>query len=381
MNKRKNIVIFIALLLTLSIQAVIVYTGFQLIQNVPTLTSSSPPQANPTSTVATAPNVPSAEPAVGNCNPNNTTYRSASRAYVSAETQVKQSNRIFLGQVSKIGNLVWNSPDGTAPNLNNPNVNAPDYEQFAPVEYRVVEAYLGNLKPGDKVTLLQSGAPCAKPYNYPSIKFPLLGEKRVLMLFPNDQDFRRSKGITPLTSPVGYNLILQTDETWRDIEVVTIDQIKDFVKNLPADHTPVPFNYVSPPKSTTPTLPTVTPTSIASGQLINLVRGLELNKTQMIRVTNGVTVGRVIVDDQIIKQVVATLDKPLPYLDKVEAGRLLKPREPAAWFWFEWVENGLHSTIQLHYYFDSKILSVQNEEIQVVISLDLDNILGSPLTP
>jgi hypothetical protein len=363
-----NLSIVVLVLLTLLLMACNEVTP-TLPNPVPTF-SPQIGQASPT------PN-PNVEPAIGNCSPNNTTYRIASRAYVSAEDQVKQSKQIFLGQVSKLGNLVWTSPDGTAPKLNNPNAGISEYEQLAPVEYTILEVYLGNLKPGDKFTMLKVGAPCAKPINYPGISFPLLGEKRILMIVSDNSDYRRGKGVTPLISPAGYELILQADGTWRDIDPVTIDQIKDIVKNLPPNHTPLPLNYGSPAKSVTASapLPTPTPTPFVSGQTLNLADVLQLSKTQMFRINSG-TVGRTILDDQIIKQVLATLDKPLPLVDRNEAWRLIKPGEPGASFWFEWVENGFHSTVQLHYYFDSKVLMVMNKDIQVQASPELVDLLG-----
>ncbi len=220
-------------------------------------------------------------------------------------TEVNRAEQIVLGQVTNIGELVWNTPDNQEPiDLSDPKKLAEKYpvfpQQFAPIEITIFTSYKGSLKLGEKVTLLMGSAPGSKPFGA-SVNFPKLKEERVWFI-GGVQDYRHGLGKTPLNFPaIQQYYLLKPDGKWvaPNDNILTIVELENTIRN------PVP----DAPSASRPIVPTPTP-RVKPNQSVNLVELYELNKVQSIYV-KGASISPSITDSGRIKSVVVTLDKPL----------------------------------------------------------------------
>lgn len=236
----------------------------------------------------------------------------AALAKLPLNLEVSKADKIFLGEVVKIGDLVWDTPDGKAPSdFLDPKYRATP-QQLAPVEINIITVYKGNLPPSQKITIFLGGAPGAQPYGTWS-QFPKLGDKR-LWFVDKDFDFRRGMSATPLTSPLIQQLYtLQTDGKWvaENGNTLTITDLEQAIKN-PAP-TPQRPNVSAP----TPTL------KVKPGQTINLVQFYGLDKAQSVLIP----IGERIKDTTRIQSIVAILNKPLMAMENPTQTQDVKPGE------------------------------------------------------
>jgi hypothetical protein len=230
---------------------------------------------------------------------------SATIAKLPLPYEVQSADKIFTAQVARIGELIWDTPDGKEPSAGSNFARQPGGytpEQLTPVELLVMTAYKGNLKPGDKVNLLLPGAPGSKPYggNWPN--FPKLGATNLWFTGKDEVDYRRGLSANPLKSLIVQTVYnLQPNEQWQstidNTSLITLDQLTQAIKNPPGD-----------PKLTAAAMPSPT-LGVRSAQTFNPVQFYELNKTESIILKGGPRPGE-IKDKSIIQAVLAVLDKP-----------------------------------------------------------------------
>ncbi len=184
--------------------------------------------------------------------------------------EIERAKRIFLGEVTHIGDLIWNTADGNAPAKDC----SIDYQQYTPVELTVREAYKGDLTTSAKTTIFLTGAPGAKPFGSYGYEdgFPKIGEQWLWFLGEN-YNYRKDTLANPLNYPTLLELYkLQPDGKWKSVRSgnsFTLDVLKSTVKD--------PGSY----PTATPPLPTPTPV-VKAGQTTNLVKLYGLDKATSI---------------------------------------------------------------------------------------------------
>lgn len=194
----------------------------------------------------------------------------------------KIANYIITARVVKIGDLIWNTPDGKSPKIKRgEQIDWANYMpmQLAPVELEVTASYKGNIKTGAKLNLLVTGAPNSKPYATDP-GFPKVGENKMWFL-ANEIDYGRGKTSKPLlslTRRAVYNL--RSDGKWvSPIDhtiTFSLEQLQYHIQN-PAPDLPMPTREVF-----------VDPTPrVRIAQTINLVQSYKLDKTASIFLKKG----------------------------------------------------------------------------------------------
>ena len=214
--------------------------------------------------------------------------------------EIARADRIFLGEVTHIGDLVWNTADGKAPAKDCDS----NYQQFAPVELTIREAYKGELTGGAKTTVFLAGAPGAKPFGSYGYEggFPKFGEQWVWFLTEN-YNYRKDTLDNPLNYPTLFRLYkLQPNGTWKAIHSgnsFTLDELKKTVKD--------PGSYpTATPRPLTPT------PVVKAGQTTNLVKLHRLDKATIIYLRSAKipsNYSEIGLSDPRFRAILASLDK------------------------------------------------------------------------
>jgi len=324
--------------------------------NTPTMFSSNP-TALQTVTASTPALITTSISAIATATP--IIQAAASTVKFPLDAEVNMADQVFQGQVTKIENLIWNTPDGKEPDNYFDAKYRDTPQQFAPVEVKVLVSHKGNLTPGNKITILLPGAPGAKPFKVWQ-DFPKINDTR-LWFTSKEFDFRRGLSSNPLVSLAIQQLYTpQADGKWLadNGNTLNINNLDQVLKNSPPPNTSL---KVYPPTAT----PKVKP-----GQPVNLVKFYELDKAQSIFVPGTGTVK--ITDTSRLKNILNILDTPLNTVGNPLQPQDVKPGEVTSIIFFF----GDGKAIGLEY--DLKFNNLTNvlDQIRVPAPVELRKALG-----